>query len=417
MVRILKITPTFILLFFAIIVTAQETSTEEKSTSKRLKIYVDENALDYNFLREKIKFADFVNDPLSADVHIIIVDEPTGSGGANYSIRFNSKTYKNILDFTLNVPTISDETAHNIRTLLSNAIIRGLMPFFNETPESGNYQLSIEKNEETVVKNEILYDKWKNWVFRLSTTGGFDYEESKSGYNYSFKLYGDKVTDKLKINNYVYLKNEVNQYDNVDFVYRYNYKYAYTKGVYSLSDHWSAGLTLFSIQSSYYNKRFSLSSLAAIEYNLYPWNESNEHVISLAYAAGFEKLYFYNKNYLGNFNESLLLHRLYVEVSNIKPWGEISVNISGSEYLTDLSLYNISFGANLSFRIIKGLSLTFDLLALSIHDQIYIPENSYSVEQIISGATKLPTTFEFNGSVGITYQFGSIYNNVVNRRL
>jgi len=413
----LKLTSTILLLFFTFIGTAQDTLTVEKANLKRLKIYADENALDYNYLREKIKFADFVNDPLSADVQMIIVEEITGSGGINYSIRFNSKTFKNILDFTLNIQTIPDETVHNRRNLLTNTIIRGLMPFFNETPESGNYQLSVEKIEKTEGRDDILNDKWKNWVFRISSTGGFDYEESKSGYNYSFKLYGDKVTEKLKINNYIYLKNEATQYDNVDYVYRYNYKYAFTKGVYSLSDHWSTGLTIFSIQSSYYNKRFSITSLGAIEYNLFPWNESNEHVLSIAYAAGFEKLYFYNKNYLGNFKESLLLHRLYVEVSNIKPWGKIAINISGSEYLNDLSLYNISLGANLSYRIIKGLSLTFDLLAVNNHDQIYIPENSYTIEQIISGATKLPTTFELNGSVGLTLQFGSIYNNVVNRRL
>lgn len=413
----IKLTITLFICFFSISGNTQNESKLTEESSGNLKIYIDENDLDFDYLREEINFADFVNDPLTADVQIIVVDEKTGSGGSNYSIRFNSKTFKNISDYTLNVPSIANETLHNIRSLITNAIIRGLMPFLNETPSVDEYKLHLEPLDSINSTEASMNDQWKNWVFRLSSSGGFNVEESKSGYNYTFKFTGDKVTDKVKLNNYLYFMNQVTDYKDLDYVYRYNYKYAFTKGVYSLSDHWSTGLTLYSIQSSYYNKRFSIATLAAIEYNIFPWDESNEHILTFAYSAGYEKLTFYEKNYRGNFGENLPMHRIYVTASNIQPWGKISVDLTGSEYLTDLSLYNISFGANLSFRIVKGLSLTIDLEALSIHDQIYIPENSYTPEQIISGATKLPTTFELNGSIGFTYQFGSIYNNIVNRRL
>lgn len=406
-----------LLLFFNALVSAQNTQTSVSADHFQLKVYIDENDLDFNYLRDEIDFVDFVNDPLAADVQIIIVEEQTGSGGSNYSIRFSGKTFKNIEGFTLNVPVISDETQHNIRELLTNSIIKGLMPFFNETTTSNKYKLKLEKSSATGSGNESLTDKWKNWVFRVTSSGGFNLEESKSGYNYTFRLTGDKVTDKIKLNNYLYFNNQVVNYNNLDYVYRYNYKYAFTKGVYSLSDHWSAGLTLFSIQSSYYNKQFSFAGLGAFEYNIFPWDESNEHILSIAYSIGYETMHFYKENYRGNRNENMPLHRLYVTGTNIQPWGKISVSLTGSEYLSDLSLYNISFSADLSFHIIKGLSLTMSAEALSIHDQIYIPKDTYSTEQIISGATKLPTSYELRGSVGITYQFGSIYNNIVNRRL
>lgn len=413
----IKLLLIILLLFINFHTFAQNAPSYIGAEHNQLKVYIDENDLDFNYLRDEIDFVDFVNDPLAADVQIIIVEEQTGSGGSNYSIRFSGNTFKNIEGFTLNVPVILDETQHNIRELLTDAIVRGLMPFFNETATSNEYKLKLEKVNATNSNAQTLTDKWKNWVFRVTSSGGFNIEESKSGYNYTFRLTGDKVTDKIKLNNYLYFNNEVINYDNLDYVYRYTYKYAFTKGVYSLTDHWSAGLTLYSIQSSYYNKQFSFAGLGAFEYNIFPWDESNEHILSIAYSIGYESMNFYKENYRGNTNENLPLHRLYVTGTNIQPWGEISVSLTGSEYLTDLSLYNISFGADLSFHIIKGLSLTFSTEALSIHDQIYIPKDSYSTEQIISGATKLPTSFELRGSVGITYQFGSIYNNIVNRRL
>lgn len=385
-----------------------------QNSSNNLKVYIDENAIDFNFIRNKIEFADFVNDPITADVHILIIEEPTGSGGTNYSIWFNNRGVKNIKDYTLSTSVIAEETEHHIREKLAETIIRGLMPYLNEMSNAHKYKLSFEKIDD---QTTVLDDNWKNWVFSLTSSGGFDYEENRSGYDYSIYLKADKVTEKIKINNYIYIDNEVIKYKGVDYEYRYNYKYGFTKCVYSLSDHWSTGITMYSYQSTYHNTKFALAASQAIEYNVFPWQESNRRVFTIAYALGYESLSFFEKNYLGNYQAQSPMHRLYIEASTIQPWGEIAIDISGAEYFNKLSLYNLSAGAEISFRIVKGLSLTFEFLAESIHNQIYIPESAYSVEEIISSAIKLPSTYELGGSIGITYQFGSIYNNIVNRRL
>ncbi|MFA9389442.1 MAG: hypothetical protein ACERKD_06525 [Prolixibacteraceae bacterium] len=415
--QVFKFSSTLAFLLTTLLVFPQSNSYVNKGNKSRLKIYVDGIGFDFDYLREEINFIDFVNDPFTADVQIIAVEEPTGSGGSNYSVRFHSRTFNNISDFTLNIPVIPKETSFNKQHKFTNTIIYGLMPFFNETSSSDNYKLHFELLNDSTSQDNTLSDKWKNWVFSITSSGGFNVEQSKSGYNYAFIFKGDKVTDKIKINNFIYVNNRVTDYKDLGYVYRYNYKYAFSKVVYSLSEHWSSGITLYPIQSSYYNKRFAIAAMGALEYNFFPWSESNEHIVSLAYSLGYEKLFFYKKNYRSNIQENMPLHRIYITGSTVQPWGDISVNLTGSEYLNDLSLYNLSFGADFSVRIAKGLSLTLNIMAISIHDQIYIPEDSYTVEQIISESIKLPTSFELSGSIGFTYQFGSIYNNIINRRL
>lgn len=391
------------------------------NTIERLKLFIEgdeiegDDDLTFSYIRESINFADFVNDPKSADVQIIVIKEITGGGGFSYSVWFNSLTLKNINGFTLNVNTMSGETVHNTRELIQKTIIRGLMPFLNEVNDGEKYELSLNE-----VKNGdvgAINDKWNYWVFKLRATGGFDYEENIRGYNYSGTFFADKVTDNLKINNYVYVDNRVTNYLASNYKYIYNYKYAYSKVVLSINEHWSAGATVFGYQSTPVNTRFAISCLPAIEYNVFPWTESNKRELTFTYTIGNEYRSYYEMTRFDKMKENIAVHKLYITARIIQPWGEVAVNVAGTEYLHDFSLYNVSFGSDFSFRISKGLSVTFDFLAKSVHNQIYLSKKSFSDADIITEAVKLPSTIELNGSIGITYQFGSIYNNVVNRRM
>jgi hypothetical protein len=70
-----------------------------------------------------------------------------------------------------------------------------------------------------------------------------------------------------------------------------------------------------------------------------------------------------------------------------------------------------------NIKIAKGL--TFDLHGgySFIHDQVSLRKGDASVEDILLNRKELSTTYQYGTSVGITYRFGSIYNNVVNPRL
>ena len=68
-------------------------------------------------------------------------------------------------------------------------------------------------------------------------------------------------------------------------------------------------------------------------------------------------------------------------------------------------------------RLFRGLSLTFRGSVERINNQLSLPRGGASVEEILLQRRQLATDYEVEGGIGLSYTFGSIYNNVVNTRL
>jgi len=51
-----------------------------------------------------------------------------------------------------------------------------------------------------------------------------------------------------------------------------------------------------------------------------------------------------------------------------------------------------------------------------IHDQLSLPAGGATQEEILLHRQELETAYSYWGSMGISYTFGSIYNNIVNPR-
>ena len=110
-------------------------------------------------------------------------------------------------------------------------------------------------------------------------------------------------------------------------------------------------------------------------------------------------------------------HNLQVMLNIIKPWGEVRTKLEGASFLNDFDANSIEFDSDLSVRLWKGLSIVFDLNLAGINDQIYLPAKELTLEDVLLNNTKLPTSFEVSGGVGLRLTFGSVYNNIVNLRL
>jgi len=52
----------------------------------------------------------------------------------------------------------------------------------------------------------------------------------------------------------------------------------------------------------------------------------------------------------------------------------------------------------------------------SVHNQISLPRGEASLEDVLLRRKMQATEYQFSTSFGLTYTFGSIYNNVVNPR-
>ena len=384
-----------------------------------LKVYIEGGGIDYDYIRRNIDFVDFVNDPKAADVHVILTSNPTGSGGRNYILNFYTQNLSQIGDISLNCISAPGDTQDSRRECITRALKLGLMPYVNETADGELIDIRFNKPVQRDVKDLIVEDPWKQWVFRLDASGGFNLEESIKNNNYSFNVRADKVSENIKLRASYFMRNRYEQIDNSGDIIKSinNFKNGRAETVYSLSTRWSAGVFVSFFQSTYWNTRHSYDFKPAIEYNFFPWEDADKRRFTVAYFAGVELKDYYETTIFGKDAENLWAHNLQVDFEVIQPWGEIETRLEGSTYMHDITKNHIVFDSDLSFRITKGLSFNMGFRAENIHNQLYLPAGEVSLEDILLGNQKLPSTFDVSGRMGIRFQFGSLFNNVVNNRL
>jgi hypothetical protein len=87
-----------------------------------------------------------------------------------------------------------------------------------------------------------------------------------------------------------------------------------------------------------------------------------------------------------------------------------------SQYLHDQGKYRIEVNGEIDFRVARGLTVTFDGNASRIRDQISLPRRGATPEEVLLRLRQLRSGFQVGFSFGVSYSFGSIFNNVVNPR-
>jgi hypothetical protein len=97
-------------------------------------------------------------------------------------------------------------------------------------------------------------------------------------------------------------------------------------------------------------------------------------------------------------------------------WGSISSSIEGAMYLHDTNKRHLIFFNSLDLRLFKGFSLFFFGQASLIHDQLYLPKGDLSDADRLLRLRQLETSYTYFMNFGLSYSFGSIFNNVVNPR-
>ena len=81
-----------------------------------------------------------------------------------------------------------------------------------------------------------------------------------------------------------------------------------------------------------------------------------------------------------------------------------------------MNKYRFEIFSDISWQLFKGFSLNLFGGYSIIRNQISLPKGSASLEEVLLQRRQLQTGYTFWGSFGISYSFGSIYNNIVNPR-
>jgi hypothetical protein len=411
---------TILLLLLGCSLFSQETEIQSDTLRKdALKVFMEtsnyyRSTETGDYIRREIPYINYVRDIKDADLYIIFTRQMTGSGGWEYTcFLVGQHDFEGMRD-TLLYTTAPDETEEGRRSKEVRALKMGLMRYVARTPLSQYIDIRFtEPMSETVST-----DKWHNWVFRPSLSAFIRGEKTYTQQYINTSFTADKITEAWKFRTRLSYNYRVQKFDVGEEIIKstYDTKYAGVQLVRSLTDHWSVGGQASVSASTYNNEDLSLKLLPSIEYDLFPYSQSTRRQLRIQYSIGYNYKDYIDTTIYNRTEEHLWLHRLSTAYQVIQKWGSINVDVTYSNYLHAWSKNNLDFGGEINLRIAKGLSLDLFGSYSIIHDQLGLVKGDVSAEDILLQIREMETQFSYYLSVGFSYTFGSIYNNVVNPR-
>lgn len=378
------------------------------------KVFIDCDRCDIDYIRKEIDFVNYVWDRKEADVHILVTTQATGGGGGEYTIAFIGQKEYQELQNTLRYFSGSTETDDETRRGLVQTLKLGLAPYVARTPlcELLNVGMS-QKSAPTAVE-----DKWNFWVFNLGLFSWMDGESQRSSIFLSGNISANRVTPQSKLRMGLDLDYDRENYELDEEIFHSTSKRCDFDGLYvkSINDHWSAGGWVSVSQSTYNNIKFSYTIHPAVEYNFFPYSESTRRQFRVLYKIGYNFFNYFEATIYDKTSDQLWNQALSLELEFNEPWGTAEVGLEGSHYFHDFSKNRLNFDAEVTVRIVKGLSFDVEANYSIIHDQLSLAKGDATLEEILLERRELASEYDYRFEIGLNYSFGSIFSNVVNPR-
>jgi hypothetical protein len=382
-----------------------------------LNVYLDGMSQFHEFIKTEIPYVNYVRDRFAADVHLMVAGQGTGSGGTDYTLFFLGQNEfandNDTLHFFDNINNTEDER----RTGLVLYMKMGLMSYVAK--KSTDIPVTITSNVVSTSSDKQEDDKWNGWVYGVSAYGNMNLSSFYKYYNLSGNLSANKITEEWKLGFSVgaYGNFEIFDFGDGDIYESENSgSYSSATVVKSLNDHWSIGGEADFSSSTFSNYDAQISISPAIEYNIFPYSSSTTKLLTFFYKIGPEYAQYTDTTIFDEKTQLLLRNRLDISLSLKQKWGSVTLGINGSNYFHDLSKNSAGCFTSVNWSIIEGLTLngffTYDI----VNDQLNLPKGELTDEEILLQLSERATSFNFYTFFGLSYTFGSIYNNVVNPR-
>ncbi len=378
---------------------------------------------DSRYYRTEIAWVHWVNDRQDAQVHLIMTSQNTGAGGREYLLDFagagDHADYVDQRRFR-SLPTDTDrETLDGI----ARALALGLAAFAEEAGYRGLVTLQPadrveEAVERGVVSGDEVEDPWNLWVFRIETEAGIEGESQSRRTNLEGGFSASRVTPDWRIRFWGDVNHDRYSIDLTDGTFedhRTGWDLA-SRTVYALLDHWSAGIDLSASRNVNYNQDFRVEASPAIEYSVFPYEEATRRSFTFYYTLGPAYRDYVERTIHGETSETRWEQAMDVRFSQRQRWGNASVNLRGSHFLHDLGQRLVRLGSYLSVRVVRGIELSVSGNVSWVNDQIYLPAGAATDVEALLQLQQRATDFDYGVEIGFEFQFGSIYNNVVNNR-
>ncbi len=377
-----------------------------------------------NYKRE-IKYVNFMRDRQNANVYVLVTGKNTG-GGDKFTLYFEGQEEFSGINDTLSINTENDDTDREISDAILSVFKKGILPYLLQTPLAKKITYQVILNDEN--KEEQPNDPWNSWVFSISAGGSAGGQSSSDRLNLRGRISANHITEKNKINfNYSYYYNRSNFYqftkdslgtiiDTTTYTSFKESQYLYESNIFGLNDHWSVGSFFNFNTSSYSNVDYGISLKAGIEYDIFPYQETDRRKLAFIYRiGGIYNDYVDTTIYLKT-KELLWQHNLEINFVQKQKWGSIFFGAEYSNYLHDFKLNRLSFRTDIDWNIAKGLTFGLGGSFALISDQITLPKSAVDTPALLLQTRIIETSFIYWTFFNVRYTFGSKYANVVNPR-
>jgi hypothetical protein len=363
---------------------------------------------------------DYVNDRFQSNVFILSNHQVTGSGGREYKLQFTGREIFTGVNDTLSFVRQATATDDEARQQMVQTLKLGLVKYLARTEQGKNVQITFKEEEggNKTVTEEPQNDPWNLWLFNARLNGSLNGDRNYSRNNFSTGFSASRITEKFKTSTSFSYSVNMNRFGQGEDAFEFsneNYR-ANNTTVWSLGNHWSAGGYLEIQRSDFANYNSSWTLSPAIEYNFFPYAESNNHYVGLMYKIGPSYFDYMEETIYLETEELRFRQNLSLDISLNKKWGQLSGSASYGHYFHDLSKNRLTFSGYADWRLYRGLSLNLSGYYALQRDQLNIAKGDISNEDLLTRRRQLDSNYSFYTSFGLRYRFGSIFNNVVNPR-
>jgi hypothetical protein len=403
---------------------APQAAAPRQPESVRIFLDCQAQGCDEDYLRTHITFVNYVRFREDAAVYVLVTGEENGSGGSTATLFFIGQGPQSGRSDTLRFSSSSTDTEDEIRSGLARALKMGLMRYVAGTDVAGRIQIFYERPDSSGADAPARgRDRWNSWVFELSAEAYLS-GESQTSSRFSYGSFETaRITETWKLQTDFSFDSSRDRFQYPVDSTRDTTIYSVSHGTSleglvtrSLGPRWSAGAFAEYSNSTYSNLKSQFWVGPAIEFDIFPYADFTRRRIVFLYTIGASRQTYADTTLYGKIEETVVRHQLNVSLAFKQRWGSTGITVTGSQYLHDLSKNQVQVYGNVELRLVRGLSLNVGGNYSRIRDQISLPAGGATQQEILLRRRQLATSYRYYMNLGLSYTFGSTFNNVVNNR-
>jgi hypothetical protein len=387
--------------------------------ARRLRVFLDCFDCFQDYLRDEIRWVDFVRQREDADVHILSSSTSTGGGGREVVLRFVGLGRFQGVDHEHRAITMVADPEEVRRRQILYATTIGLLDYLSHEGLPADLNVTVRTAAAQGKPAVPARDPWNFWVFSIEGGASINAEETSRDSQFNIQASADRVTESWKISIGADFEEERERFD-LDEDDPSEFR-THSRGVSvflarSLGPHWSVGLQGGVDSSSFGNTRVSAGMAPAIEYSVFPYSQYATRQLRIQYEVGPVHARYNEITLFDQLRETRGQHELSVTLEQRQPWGTLDAGFEFSQYLHDPGKYRLEVDGDISIRLFRGFSVSLEGSASRIRDQLSLPRRNATPEEVLLRLRELQSGYELSFDINLNYSFGSLFNNIVNPR-